>query len=280
MKDFLRENGLLLCIVALLLAAISTVLSFTSDGIASPLSNVVGILTTPFRNGISALVSKGEDLYNYTFSYEELLAENEALQRTIAELEDQAREGESASKENERLRELLGLQARRRDFVFESAQVTAKSSTNWASTLTLSKGSAQDVSVGDCVVDAAGNLVGVISELGLNWSTMVTIIDSSIEIGGTLTRTDSFALIEGDFALMQEGKLKLTYLPEETALLTGDIVLTSGKGGVYPSGLVVGVIDSIHTDVTGMNQYAILEPATQVDELVQVFIIKDYEIVE
>lgn len=280
MKDFMRENGHLICIIALLLGAITAVLSYTSGGLATPLSNLLGVLTSPLRSGVTVAAQKGEDLLNYTFHYDELLEENESLKRTIADLEDQAREGEAASQENERLRELLGLQARRRDFVFESAQVTGQSSTNWASTLTLSKGTSQDVAVGDCVVDAAGNLVGIIEEVGTNWSTMVTIIDASIEIGGSVTRTGSFALLEGDFTLMQEGKLKLSYLPEQTALLTGDLVLTSGKGGIYPSGLVVGEIESIHTDATGMNQYAIIKPSSQIDELVQVFIIKDFEIVE
>jgi rod shape-determining protein MreC len=79
---------------------------------------------------------------------------------------------------------------------------------------------------------------------------------------------------------MSQGKLKLTYLPENTQLLSGDQVLTSGMGGVYPSGLVVGTIDEILTEASGMGRYAVLTPATHLDELRQVFVITDFDIVE
>ena len=158
--------------------------------------------------------------------------------------------------------------------------MTARSSTNWSSTLTLSKGSDQGVAAGNCVVDAAGNLVGIIDAVGVNWSTMITVVDANLEMGAFLSRTESIAILEGDFTLMAEGKLKLTYLPENTELITGDLVLTSSMGGNYPSDLVVGSIESIHTDASGISRYAIVQPTADLDSLVQVFIIKSFDIVE
>lgn len=280
MKDFLRRNGILILIIAVLLSAITAVSSYALKGQANPLGNALGVITTPVRNGIASFAGWAEGIYNYSFKYQELEAENARLQRENAALEEQARDGEAASKENERYRELLGLKEKRRDFVFESARITARSSSNWASSLTLSKGSAQDVAAGDCVVDAAGNLVGVIDEVGSNYSVMITTVDANLEMGGIVVRTDSTAMLEGDFALMQEGALKMTYLPENTELLTGDLVLTSGMTGTYPSGLVVGAIQSLHTDPSGMSRYAVLTPAADLDSLVEVFIIKEFDIVE
>ena len=280
MKDFFRNNGLLILIIAVLLAAITAVASYALQGIPNPLGNVLGVVTTPVRNGISSLAGWVEGVYNYSFRYDELQAENERLKAEIAELEAAAREGEADSKENERLRELLGLRQKRRELEWESATVTARSSTNWSSTLTLSKGSEQGVAVGNCVVDAAGNLVGIIDVVGTNWSTMITVVDANLEMGAFLSRTESIAILEGDFALMAEGKLKLTYLPENTELITGDLVLTSSMGGNYPSDLVVGSIESIHTDASGISRYAVIQPAADLDSLVQVFIIKSFDIVE
>ena len=229
---------------------------------------------------MSSFVGWAEGVYNSSFRYQELEEENQRLRSQIAELEEKAREGEAASKENELLREALGLRAKRSDFVLESARVTARSTSNWASTLTLSKGSAQDVAAGDCVVDAAGNLVGIIDVVGSNYSVMITVVDANLQMGGIVSRTDSTAMLEGDFTLMQEGRLKMTYLPENTELLTGDLVLTSGLTGIYPSGLVVGTIESLHTDPSGMSRYAVLAPAADLDRLVEVFIIKEFDIVE
>ena len=280
MKDFLRHNGILILIIAVLLAAITAVASYALKGTANPLSNALGVVTTPIRNGVSSFVGWAEGVYNYSFRYQELEEENQRLRSQIAELEKQAREGEAASKENEQLRELLDLRAKRSDFVFESARITARSTSNWASTLTLSKGSAQDVAAGDCVVDAAGNLVGIIDEVGSNYSVMITVVDANLQLGGIVSRTDSTAMLEGDFTLMQNGRLKMTYLPENTELLTGDLVLTSGLTGIYPSGLVVGTIESLHTDPSGMSRYAVLVPYADLNSLVEVFIIKEFDIVE
>ena len=67
MKDFLRNNGLLILILAVLLAALTAVGSYVLQGVPSPLENVVGVVTTPIRNGISALAGWAEGVYNYSF---------------------------------------------------------------------------------------------------------------------------------------------------------------------------------------------------------------------
>ena len=281
MKDFFRNNGLIILVIAVLLAALTAVGAYALQGVPSPLGNVLGVVTTPIRNGISALAGWAEGVYNYSFRYDELQAENERLKAEIAELEAAAREGEADSKENERLRELLGLRPKERELdELESATVTARSSTNWSSTLTLSKGADHGVEAGDCVVDSAWNLVGIIDQVGTNWSTMLTVVDANLEMGAFLSRTESIAILEGDFSLMAEGKLKLTYLPENTELITGDLVLTSSMGGNYPSDLVVGSIESIHTDASGISRYAVIQPSADLSSLVQVFIIKEFNIVE
>lgn len=284
MKDFLKNNGLIILVISLLLALITAVVSFTFGGIANPFANLAGIVATPFRNGIHAVVSWSEGLYSDFFAREELSAELEQYKQRVAQLEQQARDGEAASRENERLRSLLGLREKRSDFVFESATVTAYGSSNWSFTLTVNKGSAAGVEAGDCVVDQYGNLVGVVQQVGLNWSTLITVVDVELEMGGLIARTDGAAILEGDFALMGQGKLKLTFLPEGEQLLAGDTVLTSGlmSGGTatYPSGLVVGTVESVRSDAGGMNDYAVLAPAADLASLEQVFIIKEFEVVQ
>ena len=69
--------------------------------------------------------------------------------------------------------------------------------------------------------------MGIVSEVGVNWSTVSTIINTDTEMGGIVNRTYSAGVLEGDFALMNQGKLKLNYLPEGAQLVSGDEVLTS-----------------------------------------------------
>ncbi len=280
MKDFFRQNGILLLIVAVLLALVTAVVSATLGGVADPLSSLAGWITTPVRNGISAFANWSQERYDNAFAQEQLKEEYERLKQRVAELEQKERAYEAALQENERLRNLNDLRPSGRTFEIESAMVTARSTDNWESTLTISKGSNMDIAVDDCVVDEYWNLVGVVAVVGPNYSIVRTLVDAEIEMGGLLSRTDGAAILEGDFALMGQGKLKLSYLPENSDLIAGDLVLTSGKGGVYPSGLAAGHVEEVYTEASGMTRYAVIQPETDLDGLKQVFVIKSFDIVE
>ena len=69
MKDFLRKNGILLLVIALLLSILIGVTSSLLGGNADPLSNVVSTVTAPIRSGVSAVANWAEGVYNYVFRY-------------------------------------------------------------------------------------------------------------------------------------------------------------------------------------------------------------------
>ena len=102
----------------------------------------------------------------------------------------------------------------------------------------------------------------------------------AVLLGARVFRTQEVAVAEGDLALMGEGKLKLSYLSADAQLLSGDVVTTSGLGGFYPGGLVIGTVESVRTGDDGLAQYAVLAPAARLGELSEVFIIKDFDIVD
>ncbi len=280
MKDFLRKNGRLILLAAILLTAIAAVGTALFSKTADPLSDFIGIVTTPVRNGVNAVMNWAGGIQGYLTEYDELKARVAELEEENAQLREAARTGQDASEENERLRTMLGLREKRRDLTFESARVTAFSSSNWESSFTISKGSNFDITAGDCVITENGVLVGVVSQVGYNWATVASVIDTSIEIGGVIARTDSAGVIEGDFTLMTEGKVMLDYLPQSTELIAGDEVLTSGMGGVYPAGLVVGHVTDIRMDDSGLTRYAEVAPEAELAELIQVFVITDFDIIE
>jgi len=276
----MRNNGILLLIIGVLLAAILAVVSALFGGVANPLANIWGVVTSPVRNVAGRAVNWVEGVYDYAFRYEELEKENEELKKRLAELETQATQGELASHENEKLRKLLELREKRNDLQFESAFVTGHSATNWESVITINRGSFHDVEAGDCVIDETGTLVGVVTEVGATWSRVRTIIDPNTELGAKVVRTESVAIAEGDFVLMGQGQMKLSYLPENTQLITGDLVMTSGLNGTYPSGLIIGVIVEQRTEASGMSRYAVLEPRSDLEDIEQVFVVTDFDVVE
>jgi rod shape-determining protein MreC len=277
MKNFFRENAILLFLIALLLAGIVAVFSAILG--LSPLSNLLGILSSPFRNGVSAVTGWLEEQYDYAFEYDALVDENAALRKRVAELEQDNRAAQDANRQNELYRQLLGFAERHADFELEDATVTQRSASNWSYAFTINKGTNAALEVGDCAIDAYGNLVGIISQTGYNWATLSAVIDPSTEMGGRIPRTDDDALLEGDFSLMLDGALKLAYLPENTMPISGDQVTTSSLGEKYPADLVVGAISSIHTDASGLTRYAVVRPSADLAQIKYVFVIKSFEVV-
>ena len=278
MKQFFRNNGALILIAAVLLAAVLAVGAFILGG--DPLADVLGVVTTPFRSLSSAAAEWVEERYDRAFRYDALEESNEELKSRVADLEKLERDYEDAVRQNELYRELLGLAQKRSDFVFEEAMVTQRTTSSWARTATLNKGSKQDVEKNDCVVDQYGNLVGIVTEVDYNSCVMSYVTDAEVELGGRVARTDDAAILEGDFTLMLDGRLKLSYLPEDTELISGDQITTSGLGLVYPAGLVVGTIESIHTEANGLDRYAVVKPAADLEGQKYVFIIKEFDVVE
>lgn len=279
MKDFFSKYGVWILAVAAAIAVLLSVLSYFSST-STILHNAAGVVTSPFHYVSETLSRWVEDKRHYYQDYNDLLEENAALREEVAELRANARQADRDREENAKFRELIGLAEQRRDFVFESAMVLERSSNNWTRTLTLNQGTNHGVAVKNVVVSSEGYLIGVVTEVGLNWCTVQTIIDTDTELGALLFRTGDVVMAEGDFTLMREKKLKVTYLPEDTPLLVGDYVVTSGLGGYYPSNIVIGMVESVEADDDGLAQYAVLTPMCDFDTQTEVFIIKDFDIVE
>lgn len=279
MKKFLRDHGLWVLFAAAVIAVALAALSFFSNT-SSPLSNLAGIIASPFRaayTSVSGWISDKQAYYKDTTALE---AENAALKQQIARMEAAIRQAQTDSEENKRLRELSNLREQRRDLSdFESAHVTEHTVTNWTSSLTLDKGTTHGVEVNDCVITETGALVGIISAVGVNWSTVLTLVDTDTSLGAQVFRTKDLGLADGDFSLMGEDRLRLDYLPADSQLLGGDLVVTSGLGGYYPAGLVIGSVEKVQKDDAGAASYAVLAPEADFDALTEVFIIRSFEIV-
>ena len=279
MNDFFRNNGLWLLLVAAILSALLAVGAVTgaSSNIAE---NAVNVLATPFRTGMGKFAVWFNERQIYRSDVTKLQEENAALRTQIADMEAAIRQAENDSEENRRLREWLGLRQQRRDLSdLETALITEYAVSNWTSAVTLDKGTEHGVEAGDCVIDPTGALVGVIERAGTNWSTMRTLIDTDTSIGAQVFRTKELGVLKGEFALMEKGQVRLDYLPADSRLLAGDLVVTSGVGGYYPSGLVIGAIDEVRLNDSGSAPYAILTPQSDVSGLTQVAIIKSFDIV-
>lgn len=277
MKRFFTKNGILLLSAVTIVAVALCVISALSSG-TGILQNVAGVVASPFRTAGSAVSGWVQGVGDHFRSLDDLRRENEELRKENARLQEDIRQAQNDSAENEKLRNILELRKQRRDFALESAHVTEQSLSNWASSLTLSKGTSSGVAIGNCVVDEYGYLVGIITDAGLNWSTVTTILDTESQLGAAVFRTKEPVVVSGDLRLMSQNKLKMSFFQGE--LFNGDMIVTSGLGGYYPPDLVIGTVEDILSDDSGMGKYAILSPKTDPNSLSQVFIITGFDVVE
>ncbi len=280
MREYLKKNGIR---VAVLVAAVALMIALGAaarGGRISLAHNAAGVLISPVQKVVSSAVNWFGTIYNRLYDYDNIVAENETLRTQLAEAQQAARDGIEASEENARLREQLGLRSKYTDYVFESAKVVLWSSDNWAHSFTISKGTSSDIQLGDAVVTEYNAVVGQITEVGDNWATVSTIIDVDTSLGAFVGDTGSSGLVQGEYALMRQRQAKLTNLADGVQIYVGDEVLTSGAGGVFPQGLVIGRLTAVQTDADGQVLYGLVEPECPFDSLVQVYVIKDFEVVE
>lgn len=279
MKDFLSRRWLVILLVAVLLSLIMGILSALSGGRISPISSFVNILTAPLQQGITSISNSIKSGSDYLFRFNELSEENKQLREENAELKRKIRDAENNLKENVQLRAALGMKERDKSFDVESAEVIARSGDNWSIAFTINKGSLAGIRPDNCVVTSEG-MVGYISEVGPTWATVTAITDTTMEASAIVTRTRDIACAEGDFELMKHGYFKLTYLSREAQLLKYDTVETSGMGGLFPKGIVLGYVEDVKTEPHGISKYAVVSPAVNLEKVNHVLIIKSFTITE
>lgn len=280
MKEYLKKNGIRVLILVAAVALLVVLGSAARGGSISLTHNVSGVLLSPVQKVVSSAVNWFDSLYGYLYRYDSLMAENESLRTQLAEAQQSARDGIEATEENERLRTLLDLRQKHSDYVYESAKVVLWSSSNWSHSFTISKGSRSGIELGDPVVTEYGAVVGQITELGENWATVSSIIDVDMSLGAFVGSTGTSGIVLGEYALMKQRQAKLTYLAEGAQIYVGDEVLTSGEGGAFPQGLVIGRLTAVQTEAGGQVMFGIVEPECVFETLVQVFVIKDFEVIE
>ena len=256
-----------LCVLSALYSGIT--------GNPSPVTRVVRFVTTPVQraaSGIGGFFGKG---LSYFTDFDALQAENEELRRQIREMEQTVRDAELALEENARLRQQAGQPERQRDLTTVEAEVIARNPGDWATTLTLDKGSNHGVEVGDLVITVDG-MAGYVSEVAGNTCEITTVVDVEMQCGALITRTRETAIAEGDYDLMAEGNLRLSYLTEDASVVIGDTVETSGRGGVFPKGVMIGTVENVLPEDNGISYYAVLRPFVDVDTVSSVSIVTDY----
>ncbi|TXF36707.1 rod shape-determining protein MreC [Collinsella sp. BA40] len=226
------------CMISLLLLTF-----YIREGETGPIHgvrSVVTTITTPVRMVGSIVASPfhavGNVISNVTAPQEtlsELRQRNEQLTAEVAKLTE-------AEKTAERLEGLLGL---RSTYSLEStaARIVGGSSDAWSHTVMIDKGTVDGLEVGMAVCNSGG-AIGQIVEVSATSSTVRLLTDETSGISAMVQRSRAQGILQGQ----PDGSLQLNYITADSDVSVGDIVITSGLGGVFPKGLPLGTVTSVN----------------------------------
>jgi rod shape-determining protein MreC len=276
LEDFFKSRRFQVLALLLALVFAFALRAAYADTAIPMLSRITGWLLTPVQR-VTAQISYGVgDFFSDYLSAPRLAAENDALRGQNALLRGQLIELERFRAENEQLREYLEIKDKHPDFDFEPAMVIGRDAADRFYSFTIDKGRSDGISVNDPVITAEG-LAGIVSEVGVSHAKVLTILDVTVEVGAMDVITREIGVTSGDIALAQQGALRLSYLPRDSAAQAGDLVATTGIGGLFPRELVIGVIREVVPDGRGLSLYAVVEPPADLRTVRDVLVIRHFE---
>lgn len=271
----------------ILLFAVLVLFGFSIfSGNGGPVASALSIFSVPTQR-ISTLVSNNASTaaQNASATKEELLAENRELRERISELETQLVDYYDLKTENAQLYKYLDMKQDNPDFKPVAASVIGRDPNSFYC-FTIDQGTSAGISVNDPVVTDEG-VVGWVSAVNSISAKVTTILSPDTKIGGltdsgasagaTDKVTGDSGVIGTNIKLSDQGLVKLQYLTAETKAKAGDIVVTSGLGGLYPANLKIGRIASVEHEEYDVSLYALVEPFVDVTTVRDVMVLTEFD---
>ena len=258
MKFFKSRFFIICVVVALGIALITSMMSIF--GFSGFFRSALKTLATPFEWCGTTVANAVNGFVEVFAEYDELKAENEELRAKLNELENEKYENIILREQNDWLKSYLDLKVYIPDVEMTNATVIAREAGNYATVLTINKGFVHGIRKNMPVLTERG-VFGCVSECGLNWAKVTSIIETSSAVSVYSERTGVTGVVSGDTELRTDGYCIMTYIASNADIKVGDRIFTSGNGRVYPSGLLVGEVISISADETTRTLSAIIAPS-------------------
>lgn len=174
--------------------------------------------------------------------------------------------------ENIRLKGMLNFKQTYTQYSMLGAKVIAKDYNSWTNTITIDRGSSDGVNKYMPVIVPQG-VVGFVSSVSRYTSQVQLLVDPRTAIGGIVQKPESrvASILKGDGN--NSDFLVFGNIPKEADVIKGDTIVTSGYGGVYPKGLLIGTVSQVSADGSGVSLAALVKPAVDFTKVEEVFII-------
>jgi rod shape-determining protein MreC len=240
----------------------ATNLKLAIAGLFVPTFGTVGSAADLTEKSSYGLLSRGE-----------LIRQLELLRQTNQLWQIQLRVAEEWKRENDRLRQQLGM-PRQYPRPLKPARVVARDPANWWKAIKIDVGSRDGVPRNAPVLTPDG-LVGRVADVGYAQSQVVLVGDPdcrvSVLVGDEKSREQGM-IAPASSSPLDETLVELSYLSRNSKLAPGQIVITSGQGGIFPKGVVVGQIADFRSVGYGLYKEALVRLAVKMNRLEEVWV--------
>ena len=275
MRKLFSNKLFLLLLVTLLLGALIIFSTIPGNPVHS-LSRPFSYILSPVQRGIRSVGGRISDFYVAVTEGMELRHENEALREEIARLEYEVAQGEEARRRWEELREAFHIRDSFENYTIIGTSILSREADEWFSLIRIDLGEADGLELSDettyAVVDARMNLVGRVLTAETGSAKVLPLLHEGFTVSAKVnTVNGAVVMVTGETVLQQEGLCRVVMIPSGIELQPGDELVTSGKGGLFPPGIPIGIIESVDYS-SELDRYATLRPYVNISEIKDVFV--------
>jgi len=267
------SNKIFILVLVIIVLLILVALSYSEKSGINIISNIISVPAAPLQKAFTFVDEKVGEFFGYFEDVKETKKANQELLKKVNELERQLLDLERLTKENKELREALNFKDQYDEYDFIGCSIIAKDPGNWFEVFTINRGMNDKITPDSPVITAYG-LVGRVSKTDLTTSRIISIIDIDSTVSARLSKSRDLIVVRGDVELKGKGLCRADYIPPNADVMPGDIIETSGIGGIYPKGIVIGKVVSVVSNEGQYDSYAIIEPVVDFKRLEEVIVLK------
>lgn len=263
----------ILILLAVLISVFVLIFSAAGGKYQFPMSErIVMTVLAPFQGVINSVGNHVRQMTTAVWEIATVYQQNKMLLSEVEQLREMKVEVNEVMAENQRLRTLLGYKQIATQFDLVSARIIARDPGNWTDTMMINRGTNDGIKK-DMVVVTAQGLVGNVVNVFNSTARVQLILDPRSSVGALVQRAESrvAGIVEGNSS--DKTLARMVNIPRDSDIVEGDQIITSGFGGIYPKGIVVGSVETIANDSGGLLKYAMLRPAVDFQKLEEVAVI-------
>ena len=270
MKPF--KNKLAVTIVVLSVAFLGIII-FSLKSNSSIISSGVGSVISPLQKIIYNVNDKLKESFDFFINFSKVKQENEELAAKNAELENKLIEYNRMKDENTTLREMFDYSQANENYNYLGCNIVGYSGGNISNGYIIDKGINDGVKKDMIVITPAG-LVGKVTKSESSYSIVQTILNENIAVASMVESTrETTGILQGATDNKNKNLTILSNIPIDSEIKEGDVILTSGLGGMYPQEIRIGEVISVEVDSVGIMKKAIVKPYVDFNKLEGLFVV-------